>query len=168
MERYKRYMVQKLKTAQVPVKQIQELTGMSERTIGRIAQEPAVTTNDDAALRQARKVGRRSTVAQYEAQLQQWLAAPHAPEDGPLQSQEVLARLRAQDYMGGRTAVYAWCGDCALLKPQCPSCGLRVYRASLASMTSGNGVSPLPMAARKWSIFSSPACSIPASLTFRL
>lgn len=101
-----RYMVQKLKNAQVPVKQIQELTGMSERTIGRIAKEPPVTTNDDAALRQARKVGRRSTVAQYEAQVQQWLAEPRAPEDGPLQSQEVLARLRAQGYTGGRTAVY--------------------------------------------------------------
>lgn len=101
-----RYMVQKLKNAQVPVKQIQELTGISERTIGRIAQEPPVTTNDDAGLRQARKVGRRSTVAQYEAQVQQWLAAPRAPEDGPLQSQEVLARLRAQGYTGGRTAVY--------------------------------------------------------------
>lgn len=101
-----RYMVQKLRNAQVPVKQIQELTGMSERTIGRIAQEAAVTTNDDAALRQARKVGRRSTVAQYETQIQQWLAEPRAPEDGALQSQEVLARLRAQGYRGGRTAVY--------------------------------------------------------------
>lgn len=101
-----RYMVQKLRNAQVPVKQVQELTGMSERTIGRIAQEPAVTTNDDATLRQDRKVGRRSTVAQYEAQIQQWLAEPRAPEDGPLQSQEVLARLRAQGYTGGRTAVY--------------------------------------------------------------
>lgn len=99
-------MVQKLRNAQVPVKQIQELTGMSERTIGRIAQEAPVTTNDDAALRQARKVGRRSTVAQYEAQIQQWLAEPRAPEDGALQSQEVLARLRGQGYRGGRTAVY--------------------------------------------------------------
>jgi len=101
-----RYMVQKLRNAQVPVKQVQELTGMSERTIGRIAQEPLITTNDDAALRQAQKVGRRSTVAQYEAQIQQWLVEPRAPEDGPLQSQEVLARLRTQGYSGGRTAVY--------------------------------------------------------------
>lgn len=77
-------MVQKLRNAQVPVKQVQELTGISERTIGRIMQEPPVTTNDDTALRQVRKVGRRSTVAQYEAQIQQWLAEPRAPEDGPL------------------------------------------------------------------------------------
>ncbi len=101
-----RYMVQKLRTAKVPLKQVQELTGMSERTIGRIAQEPPVATNEDAALRQARNVGRRSTVAQYQAQIQQWLAEPRAPEDGVLQSQEVLARLRAQGYTGGRTAVY--------------------------------------------------------------
>ena len=101
-----RYMVQKLRNANIPVKQVQELTGMSERTIGRIVQEPTVTSADDEAFRQSRQVGRRSTVLQYEAQIRQWLAEPRPAEDGALKSQEVLARLRAQGYTGGRTAVY--------------------------------------------------------------
>lgn len=101
-----RYMVQKLRNANVPVKQVSELTGISERTIGRIVQEPAVTEADDAPFRQSRKVGRRSVVIEYEGQIRQWLAEPRQPEDGPIKAQEVLARLRNEGYNGGRTAVY--------------------------------------------------------------
>lgn len=101
-----RYMVQKLKASNVPLKQIQEITGVSERTIRRIVQEPTISNADDALLHQSRQVGRRSTVIQYEAQIRQWLSEPRSTEDGPMKSQEVLSRLREQGYQGGRTAVY--------------------------------------------------------------
>lgn len=101
-----RYMVQNLRNTNVSVKQVREITGISERTIRRMAQEPVVTNADDEAFRQSRQVGRRSIVIQYEAQIRQWLAEPRQAEDGALKSQEVLARLRAQGYTGGRTAVY--------------------------------------------------------------
>lgn len=99
-------MVQKLRKAQVSQEEIKGLTGISERTIRRIETEPEVTSTDDETLRQSRKVGRPSKVSQYEALIRQWLEEERAPEDGPIQSQEILARLRTSGYTGGKSSVY--------------------------------------------------------------
>jgi hypothetical protein len=45
-------------------------TGSSVRSVQRIAREAPVTTGDTAALREARKVGRPSTVAPWASQVE--------------------------------------------------------------------------------------------------
>ncbi|WP_404790621.1 IS21 family transposase [Altericista sp. CCNU0014] len=99
-------MVQKLRQEGVPQKQVRELTGISERTTSRIEKEPEVTNADDESFRKSRNLGRPSAVEQYEREIQQWFEEARKLEDGPLQGQEVLARLRAKGYTGGKTAVY--------------------------------------------------------------
>jgi transposase len=99
-------MVQKLRKAGSPPKEVRKLTGISERSIRRIEQEPEVTNVDEEQFRKSRNLGRPSAVEQYEALIRQWLEEPRQPEDGPLKSQEVLARLREQGYSGGKSAVY--------------------------------------------------------------
>ena len=99
-------MVQKLRKAGSPPKQVRKLTGISERSIRRIEQEPEVTNADEEQFRKSRNLGRPSAVEQYEALIRQWLEEPRQPEDGPIKSQEVLARLREQGYSGGKSAVY--------------------------------------------------------------
>jgi transposase len=101
-----RFMVQKLRKAGVPQKQVRELTGISARTTSRIEKEAEVTDGDDARFRSSRNLGRPSGVEQYESEIRQWLAEERKPEDGPLQGQEVLRRLRDKGYTGGKTAVY--------------------------------------------------------------
>jgi transposase len=101
-----RFMVQKLRQEGVPQKQVRELTGISERTTSRIEKEPEVTNADDGSFRKSRNLGRPSAIEQYESEIQQWFEEERKPEDGPLQGQEVLARLRAKGYTGGKTAVY--------------------------------------------------------------
>jgi len=99
-------MVQKLRKAGVSQKQVRELSGISERTTSRIEKEAEVTAGDDTSYRRKRNLGRPSSVEQYESEIQQWLAQERNPEDGPVQGQEVLRRLRAKGYSGGKTAVY--------------------------------------------------------------
>jgi transposase len=101
-----RFMVQKLRKEGASQKQVRELTGISERTASRIEQEAEVTHADDESFRKSRNLGRPSAIEQYESEIRAWLAEERKPEDGPLQSQEVLARLRAKGYTGGKTAVY--------------------------------------------------------------
>ncbi len=100
-------MVQKLRKAQVSQQEVQRLTGISERTIRRIETEPEVSSSDEETFRKSKKVGRPSAVSEYEEQILQWLEEERAPEDGPIQSQEILFRLRELGYTGGKTAVYA-------------------------------------------------------------
>ena len=99
-------MVQKLRKAAVPQKEVQKLTGIRERTIREIEKEPEVTDTDEAAFRKSRNLGRPSPVMQYAEEIRQWFEEPRTAEDGPLKSQEVLARLRSKGYTGGKTAVY--------------------------------------------------------------
>lgn len=99
-------MVQKLRQAKLPVSEVSKLTGVSERSIHRMQQEPEVKEAEEAEFRKSRRVGRPSSVDEYEAEIAQWLAEPRKPEDGAMQGTEVLARLRAKGYKGGKSAVY--------------------------------------------------------------
>lgn len=99
-------MVQQFRQTGLPAKEIREHTGISERTITRITNEPTVEEVEDTQLRKSRSVGRPSSVAPYEDVIRQWLEDPRAPEDGPIQSQEILRRLRSNGYQGGKSAVY--------------------------------------------------------------
>ena len=99
-------MVQKLRKVAMPQKEVQQLTGISERTIREIEKEPAVTHTDEEAFRKSRNLGRPSPVIEYEEEIRQWFEEPRTAEDGPLKSQEILARLRSKGYTGGKTAVY--------------------------------------------------------------
>ena len=99
-------MVQKLRKTGMPQPKVCELTGISERSIRRIEQEPEVTDINETNSQQFRQPGRPSSVSPYEAEIRQWFDEPRNPEDGPLKSREVLARLRAKGYTGGKSAVY--------------------------------------------------------------
>jgi transposase len=101
-----RYMVQKLRKQKVPQKEVRELTGISEKSIQRMEKEPEVTEIDEEGFRKSRNLGRPSMVSQYEEKIWEWLQEPRTLEDGPLKSQEILARLRKEGYGGGKTAVY--------------------------------------------------------------
>ena len=101
-----RFLVQQLRKMGITQKAIRETTGISERTIRRIGSEPPVTETNDLNFRKSRNVGRPSAVEQYEETVRQWLQEPRKPEDGPLKSTEIFARLKALSYEGGKTAVY--------------------------------------------------------------
>lgn len=113
-------MVQKLRKEGVPQKQIRDLTGISERTTNRIEKEPEVTNGDDKSFRKSRNLGRPSAVEQYEAEIRQWFEEARNPEDGPLKSQEVLAKLRSKGYTGGKSAVYELVRRLRPTKPSVP------------------------------------------------
>jgi len=99
-------MVQQLRKMSVTHKAIREATGVSERTIRRIQNEPPVTDTNDLNFRKFRNVGRPSTAEQHEQTVRQWLKEPRKPEDGPLKSSEIFTRLKALGFEGGKSAVY--------------------------------------------------------------
>ena len=101
-----RYMVQQLRKADVPVEKVSQLTGVSERSIRRIVQEPEVMSTEGRHCGKGNVVGRPSDVVKYESQVREWLSEERDPADGPVKSREVLARLRQAGYTGGKTAVY--------------------------------------------------------------
>jgi transposase len=99
-------MVQKLRQAKRPVSEVSQLTGISERSVHRIQQESEVKNADEEEFRKSRKVGRPSGIDEFEADIVQWLSEPRQPEDGDMKGTEVLTRLRAKGYKGGKSAVY--------------------------------------------------------------
>ncbi len=99
-------MVQQLSKAGVPPAKVEQLTGVSERSIRRIVKEPEVTSVEAAPSAPRKGAGRPSGVSQYRDEIAEWLAEARDPADGPMKSQEVLARLRQKGYTGGKTAVY--------------------------------------------------------------
>ncbi|NJM65690.1 MAG: IS21 family transposase [Acaryochloris sp. RU_4_1] len=101
-----RYVVQKLRKKKVSQKEVRDLTGISEKSIQRIENEPEITEINEARFRKSRNMGRPSLLTEHEEQVLQWFSEPRAFEDGPIKSQEILARLRQAGYTGGKTAVY--------------------------------------------------------------
>jgi len=99
-------MVKKLREAGMPTHQVEQVSGVSKRSIQRIAQEVDVGSADEERFRKSRNLGRPSNVSQYEAEIRQWFTAARDPADGEMKSQEVLSRLRQRGYTGGKTAVY--------------------------------------------------------------
>jgi transposase len=101
-----RYVVQKLREQNMPQGEVGSLTGISERSISRIEKEEQIKEIDEECFRKSRTMGRPSRVSEYEEQICQWLEEPRHKEDGPIKSQEILARLRQRGYSGGKSAVY--------------------------------------------------------------
>lgn len=99
-------MVQQLRKMSVTYKVIRKATGVSERTIRRIQNEPPVTDTNNLNFRKSRNVGRPSTAEQHEQTVRQWLKEPRKPEDGLLKSSEIFTRLKALGFEGGKSAVY--------------------------------------------------------------
>jgi transposase len=98
----KRHEIQVLRRAEHTWTEIARLSGVSEKTVRRIATEDAVTSVDNAAERARRQVGRPSKAEAYRDVLVQALT-----EDPALRSVELLHRARLAGYTGGKSAVYA-------------------------------------------------------------
>jgi transposase len=98
---FKRYGVQLLLRAGVAQAEITRVTGVSERAIRRIRDEPPVETTDDQAARQARAIGRPSKAEAFRPLVEKLLEAE--PE---LRSVEILRRARLDGYAGGKSALY--------------------------------------------------------------
>ena len=98
----KRHEVQVLRRARHTWKEIAALSGVSVRTVRRIAAEADVATIDSAAERARRQVGRPSKADEYRDVLVQALT-----EEPTLRSVELLHRARQAGYAGGKSAIYA-------------------------------------------------------------
>jgi transposase len=95
----KRHEVQVLRRAGHTWKEIAALSGVSVRTVRRIAAETDITTIDNAAERARRQVGRPSKTDAYRDVLVQALT-----EEPTLRSVELLHRARQAGYIGGKRA----------------------------------------------------------------
>ena len=93
IEMLKRHEVQVLRRAGHTWKEIAALSGVSVRTVRRIAAETAITTIDNAAERARRQVGRPSKADAYRDVLVQALT-----EEPTLRSVELLHRARQAGY----------------------------------------------------------------------
>lgn len=99
-------MVQKLKKHGTSNSVLSEMTGISDRTIRRISQEPPVTSVSSEDFRKSHPVGRPSQISAYENLIRSWLSEPRKPSDGAIKSVEIYTRLKEKGYTGGKTAVY--------------------------------------------------------------
>lgn len=95
----KRHEVQVLLRSGLSHRQVAKRTGVSKRTVTRIAQENSIETLEDMALRRA--VGRPGVAAPYEKVVREILA-----EQRDLPTVEILHRLRERGYTSGKSAVY--------------------------------------------------------------
>ena len=98
----KRHAIQVLAEAGVPTGQIAKQVGVPERSVRRIAAEPAVESTNDRSERKRRGVGRPSKVEQFREFL-----VGQLEENPQLLSVELLRRARKRGYEGGKSALYA-------------------------------------------------------------
>jgi transposase len=98
----KRHEVEILLKADHAKTEVARLSGVSLRSVKRIAQEGPVVHVDDAAERAQRQVGQPSTVTNFRKQVVEILQ--ETPDLAPL---EILRRVRESGYEGGKTALYA-------------------------------------------------------------
>src|SRR5258707_1812858 len=98
----KRHEVEILLKAGHPKTEVARLSGVSLRSVKRIAGERAVVHVDDARERGKRKIGRPSTVANFRKQVMAILQ-----ETPDLASLEILRRVREAGYRGGKTVLSA-------------------------------------------------------------
>lgn len=97
----KRLEIQILRGAGILVEDVATRTGVSPRSVQRVAKEEPITDPgavDDAA---SKRLGRPSKVTAYAPTIERWLA-----EDPKIPSNHVLERLREEGYDGSKTAVY--------------------------------------------------------------
>jgi transposase len=97
----KRHEVEILLKAGHPKTDVARLSGVSLRSVQRIAEESSVVHVDDAAERAKRQIGRPSTVANFRKQIVEILQ-----ETPDLASLEILRRVRESGYSGGKSALY--------------------------------------------------------------
>lgn len=97
----KRHEVEVLLKAGHRKTEVARMSGVSLRSVKRIAQEEPVVQVDDKAERNKRQVGRPSTVQNFRKQVVGIL------EESPdLPSLEILRRVREAGYQGGKSALY--------------------------------------------------------------
>src|SRR6516162_6794066 len=97
----KRHEVEVLLKAGHRKTEVARMSGVSLRSVKRIAEEEAVVHVDDEAERNKRQIGRPSTVQNFRKQVLGILA-----ESPDLPSLEILRRVREAGYQGGKTALY--------------------------------------------------------------
>jgi transposase len=97
----KRHEVQVLLDAGFTHRQVAQKTGVSKRTVTRIAQEPRIEGLGEAGISRARQVGRPSQTGEFREAVEGILK-----EEPDLPTIEILHRLRVQGYEGGKSAAY--------------------------------------------------------------
>ena len=97
----KRHEVEVLLKAGHKKTEVARMSGVSLRSVKRIAQEEAVVHVDDKAERNQRQIGRPSRVQNFRKQVIGILL-----ESPDLPSLEILRRVREAGYFGGKTALY--------------------------------------------------------------
>lgn len=97
----KRHSVAVLREAGLQQREGTELTGVSERSVRRNEGEPVIQSQDDAAERARRAIGRPSKVEPWREKVSELLKAQPR-----LQGLEVLRRIRLDGYGGARSALY--------------------------------------------------------------
>jgi len=97
----KRHEVQVLLDAGFSDRQVAKKTGISKRSVTRIAQEPAVEGIDEAEVAAERRIGQPSVAGELRAAAEEILE-----EEWELPTIEILHRLRLRGYEGGKSAVY--------------------------------------------------------------
>ena len=90
--------------------EVARLAGVSARSVHRIAEESPVAHVDDSAERAQRHIGRPSMVDDFRKSVLEILK-----ERADLPSREILRRIRAAGFRGGKTALY---GLVASLRPK--------------------------------------------------
>ena len=98
----KRHEVEILLKAGHAKTEVARLSGVSLRSVKRIAEESPVVHVDDVAERGKRQIGRPSRVANFRKQVIAILQ-----ETPDLASLEILRRVRETGYRGGKTVLYA-------------------------------------------------------------
>jgi transposase len=98
----KRHEVEILLKAGHPQTEVARLTGVSVRSVQRMAEEAPIEHVDDAAERSKRRIGRPSVVEDFRKRVLEVLE-----ERADLPSLEILRRVREAGYRGGKTALYA-------------------------------------------------------------
>ncbi len=101
----KRHEVQVLLDAGFSHRMVAKKTGLSKRSVTRIAGEPQVEELDVGVVSKARRIGRPSRAGQFREAVEEILK-----EEPDLPTVEVLHRLKVRGYEGGKSAVYELVG----------------------------------------------------------
>jgi transposase len=97
----KRHEIEILMKAGHPKTEVARVAGVSARSVHRIAMESPVVDLDDSAERAQRHIGRPSIVEDFRK-----LVIEILNERADLPSREILRRVRAAGYSGGKTSLY--------------------------------------------------------------
>src|SRR6202008_2502978 len=97
----KRHEIEILLKAGHPKTEVARLTGVSARSVHRIAEENPIVDINDAAERTERHIGRPSIVTDFRK-----LIVDILKEKADLPSREILRQVRGAGYHGGKAALY--------------------------------------------------------------